>query len=176
MSSFTKHLLCALSYCALYLLFTTTVGDLQYKHKRLDTGIKNTMMTCMFMSMSQGCLYNHVVFSGGGQLEIGDCSRGYTKCEEERGGHLEGPDELLGSVKEYTKAGMSSQGSGGEGAKGTPLAGEGSASEPPGRQKTQRMEPPRAEEGDLMPRSPHLADPAPAHCRRRTGTPRHPLL
>lgn len=65
---------------------------------------------------------------------------------------------------------MSSQGSGGEGAKGTPLAGEGSASEPPGRQKTQRMEPPRAEEGDLMPRSPHLADPAPAHCRRRTDT------
>lgn len=102
------------------------------------------MVTCMFMSMSQGCLYNQAIFSGGGQLAIGYGSRGYPKCAEERGGHLEGSDELLGSVKEYTQAGMSGQGSGDLGgrAKGMPLAGEGSASEPPGGQRTQRMEPP----------------------------------
>lgn len=47
------------------------MGDLQYEHKRLDIGIKNVMMMFMFMQMSQGSLYNHVVCSEEGSLKLG---------------------------------------------------------------------------------------------------------
>lgn len=116
---------------------------------------------------------------GGGQLKIGYCSRDCTKCDEERRGLLEGPDELLGSVKNTQRQGWSSQGSvRGEGWKGMPLVGEGSASEPPGGtgnprgwstwksflglRKEIRCQGPLTSQTRLL-----------SHCRQRTG-PRHP--
>lgn len=122
-----------------------------------------------------GMPLHHVVFSGGGELKLGTAA-GVTQTVKKKEEDISrGQMKCWAALKNTQKQGCQARAVRGAGrAKEMPLGWKGQCIRTHWGQRTQTWslleEFPRAEEGDLMPRSSHLTDPTPAYCRQRIGT------